>query len=83
VLRPLGLQRLAPKATDTLANWWPASAELVVSKSQRGYNSLCLLTMRALWLERNAQIFDAQSSSIPGLVARIKDEWLDTSQTYL
>jgi hypothetical protein len=76
VLRPLDLHRLTPRATDTLAEWWPASASLVVSKSQRGFNSLCLLTMRALWLERNARIFDAKTSSIPSLIVCIKDEWL-------
>jgi hypothetical protein len=75
VLRLHGLQRLNPSPHDVLADWWPASTATVAKKLQRDLNSLCLLTMRAIWLERSAWVFDNATCTLSNLVTRIKNEW--------
>jgi hypothetical protein len=75
LLRAQGLQRLTPSPLDVLKEWWPAATATVVRKSRKDFNSLCILIMRAVWLERNARVFDNASCSLSILVSRIKDEW--------
>jgi hypothetical protein len=75
LLRVQGLQRLTPSPLDVLKDWWPAATALVVTESRKDFNSLCILIMRAVWLERNARVFNNASCSLSILVSRIKDEW--------
>ena len=75
-LRPPGLQRLLPPAvTAEISTWWPDAMQVLPVKKRREANSLCLLIMRSLWLERNARIFDHKSCSARVVTEQISDEW--------
>jgi hypothetical protein len=45
------------------------------SGQEKVANSVIMLTMRAIWLERNAQVFDATASSISRVLDSIIAEW--------
>ncbi|XP_071685489.1 uncharacterized protein [Lolium perenne] len=73
--RLLGWSPLPPTPTSTIREWWP-QAELATRVADRKtLNSLILLVIRSLWLERNARVFDAQSSTAAEISQRISDEW--------
>jgi hypothetical protein len=58
---------------DRLAAWWPNAVKRVPAK--RIFNSLCLLIIRFLWLERNARVFEGTAYLASILSERIQSEW--------
>jgi hypothetical protein len=73
LLRPLRLHRLMPGRDDRLAAWWPNARKRVPAMCD--FNSLCLLIIRSLWLERNARIFEGMACLASILSERIQSEW--------
>jgi hypothetical protein len=59
-----GLQHIMPTAQSELARWWPEATEAVPRSKRRELNSFILLTIRSLWLERNARVFDGKLSPV-------------------
>ncbi|KAM0870913.1 hypothetical protein ACQ4PT_039753 [Festuca glaucescens] len=79
VLRGQGLQRLMPSSTDEIREWWPLASSSLCLGAQRAFNSLCLLVLRSLWLERNARVFEGNACSAAYLTARILEDWQEWS----
>jgi hypothetical protein len=51
-----------PTPQATLPAWWPASAAAMTRQDARAFNSLVMLVLRMIWLERNARVFDTKST---------------------
>jgi hypothetical protein len=64
-----------PTATSTIREWWPAAELATTTGNRRDLNSLVILDIRSLWLERNTRVFDARASSAMDVSRRIADEW--------
>ncbi|KAM0892078.1 hypothetical protein ACQ4PT_025976 [Festuca glaucescens] len=75
LLRLLGLQHFLLGDIDCIADWWPIASSRVVGTAKRSFNSLCLLVMRAIWMERNACVFQDTACLASSLSARVSDEW--------
>jgi hypothetical protein len=58
VAQRLGFSIPVPLATSTIPEWWPLVVEGLSRQDLKKANSLIMLTMRSLWLERNARVFD-------------------------
>ncbi|KAM0917393.1 hypothetical protein ACQ4PT_009542 [Festuca glaucescens] len=77
VLRQHGWQQLLPSSAASLTDWWPEAESQSRCKQKRATNSLILLTLRSIWLERNARVFDAISCTATSLANRVIDVWKD------
>lgn len=53
VLRRLGWHTLAPRAHDTLVDWWLRSRKQIGKPRRHAFDSLVILVTWLLWLERN------------------------------
>jgi hypothetical protein len=58
LLSPIHLQHFTPSSDSVMALWWPVLSDAVPKSRQKELNSLVILAARALWLERNARVFD-------------------------
>jgi hypothetical protein len=74
-LQPYNLQNQTPTAADELALWWPALSDAVPARHKKEINSLIVLVVRELWLERNARVFDWTATMPVELVRRIVSEF--------
>jgi hypothetical protein len=66
---------LQPTSLSSLATWWPSTVAGLSRRDSRTANSLIMLIMRSLWLERNARVFDGVRSSAAIVARRITEEW--------
>ena len=71
----LGVALPTPDAHSSLAVWWPAAVQGLSNKDQRTANSLIMLTIRGLCLERNARVFEGRATPAVGVLQQIVDEW--------
>jgi hypothetical protein len=74
-LQPYNLHNQTPTADDELALWWPALSDAVPARHKKEINSLIVLVVRELWLERNARVFDWTATMPVELVRRIASEF--------
>ncbi|KAM0850196.1 hypothetical protein ACQ4PT_053226 [Festuca glaucescens] len=61
--------------TDCLGDWWSQVVGALPDRSRKDANSLILLVLRSLWLERNARIFDNKERTDRDTVRSILDVW--------
>ncbi|KAM0866672.1 hypothetical protein ACQ4PT_042492 [Festuca glaucescens] len=71
----LGWHPPMPTATSSIRDWWPEAERATTTGNRKALNSLVLLVIRSLWLERNARVFDARASSAMDVSRWIADEW--------
>ena len=71
----LGVSLPVPDAQSSLASWWPGAVQPLRSKDQKTANSLIMLVLRSLWLERNARVFENQALPWGRVLDAIVDEW--------
>jgi hypothetical protein len=74
-LQPYNLHNQTPTADDELALWWPALSDAVPARHKKEINSLIVLVVRELWLERNARVFDWTATMPVELVRWIASEF--------
>ncbi|CAM0882123.1 unnamed protein product [Alopecurus aequalis] len=58
-----------------LQDWWPDAVQQLPVKERRTANSIILLGIRAIWLERNARVFDNKACVLDRVVSSTFDEW--------
>ncbi|KAM0834874.1 hypothetical protein ACQ4PT_063312 [Festuca glaucescens] len=80
LFRPRGFLQLLPATTDRLSDWWPPSTAAVAAASRRSFNSLCLLILRAIWMERNARVFEDTACLASTLSERVAADWQEWAQ---
>ncbi|CAM0881096.1 unnamed protein product [Alopecurus aequalis] len=71
----LGIPLPIPTEHDLFAEWWTAAVRTLTKKDQCTANSLIMLVVRSLWLERNARVFERVFSSVRRVIDGVADEW--------
>jgi hypothetical protein len=71
----LGFDIPAPSSNSTLVNWWPDAVANLSRSNRKIANSIIMLTLRALWLERNARVFDQANSPTARVLDGIVELW--------
>ena len=71
----LGVALPLPDAHSSLALWWPTAVQHLSSKDQKAANSLIMLALRAIWLERNARVFENKALPVGRVLEAIVEEW--------
>jgi hypothetical protein len=66
----LGFALQLPVLQSSIPEWWPAAMATLSKAESKIANSFIMLTLRSLWVERNARVFDGARSS----VGRVKTE---------
>jgi hypothetical protein len=56
-----------------LPHWWPDAVANLSRSDRKTANSIIMLTLRAIWLERNARVFDHTHST----AARVLDDIIE------
>lgn len=75
ILGKCGIAALAPSSTS-LPDWWSAARARLRSQRRKGFDSLVLLILWKIWLERNARVFEGAPSSFRTLCSSIANEAL-------
>jgi hypothetical protein len=75
VCQRLQLGVAPPSPQSTLSLWWPDAVRAFSRRDSRTANSLIMLTLRSLWLERNARVFDGTPSTATTVVRNLLEEW--------
>jgi hypothetical protein len=52
-----------PLPSAGIGDWWPQAVRALPANQRKDSNSMIILVLRALWLERNARIFDVKATS--------------------
>jgi hypothetical protein len=68
------LQRLSPSPGEAFAAWWITIRKQVPKARRKAVDSLIILVVWRLWLERNARVFSLSSLAPSSLINSIWDE---------
>jgi hypothetical protein len=71
----LQLPDLLPSPEEGINDWWCRAAALFAKAERRRANSLIMLTLRSIWLERNARVFEDKRTDVLRILSLILDEW--------
>jgi hypothetical protein len=71
----LGLPDIVPLGDDGINEWWLQAAHRFPPADRKKANSLIMLTLRMLWLERNARVFDGNLSPVNVTLGLVLEEW--------
>jgi hypothetical protein len=72
----VGFNITAPMAQSTLPEWWLSVVGHLSRADSKKANSFIMLTLRSLWLERNARVFDNTQKAARYIVNEITNEWV-------
>ncbi|CAM0879531.1 unnamed protein product [Alopecurus aequalis] len=73
ILGKCGLTRLVPTC-DALEDWWPMARRKATKRLRKGFDSLAILVVWRIWLERNAQVFENSPSWLQDLCTSIAND---------
>jgi hypothetical protein len=71
----LGLRDIVPAGDDGINDWWLRAVHRFPPTDRKKANSLIMLTLRMLWLERNARVFDRKMSPVNVTLSLVLEEW--------
>ena len=71
----LGLPDIVPQGAIGINGWWSQATAKFATVDRRAANSLIMLALRSLWLERNARVFDDRRLPVVSLLQTVVDEW--------
>jgi hypothetical protein len=69
------LPDIVPSENAEIGEWWPAAIAMFVATDRKTANSLIMLVMRTLWLERNAHVFEHSPITAQVTLRLMLDEW--------
>jgi hypothetical protein len=75
VITRLELLDICPSDDAILEEWWPAAAVRFSVADRKAANSLIMLVLRLLWLERNARVFERARKSAQATLSILLIEW--------
>jgi hypothetical protein len=58
-----------------LEEWWPTAVNALPAARRKEANSLIMLILRSIWIERNERIFNDRCTSASRVINAIVDEW--------
>jgi hypothetical protein len=71
----LDLPDIVPVGNLGIGDWWVQVASRFGAGRRREANSLIMLAIRALWLERNARVFENKRLPMTSILSLMLDEW--------
>jgi hypothetical protein len=71
----LGFAIHAPSPQSVLSRWWPDAVANLSKADAKVANSFVMLTIRSLWLERNARVFENSPSPASRVIDVVLAEW--------
>jgi hypothetical protein len=71
----LQLPPIVPSGQAEIGEWWPLAIRCFTKTDRKMANSLIMLVMRALWLERNARVFNRVATTAQVTLCLLLDEW--------
>jgi hypothetical protein len=74
LLRVAGFQYLTSTDAPSIVDWWLPSRKRVHKTQHKGFDSLFVLVVWSLWLERNARVFNGKALLAGQLANDIRDE---------
>jgi hypothetical protein len=75
VVTSLGLPNIVPSDRAELGEWWTLAVSRFASSLRKAANSLILLVVRSIWLERNARVFNQKYTPAQVSLRLVLDEW--------
>jgi hypothetical protein len=75
VIMRLQLPDICPSDIAVLEEWWPAATARFSVADHKAANSLIMLVLLSLWLERNARVFERASKSAQATLSILLSEW--------
>jgi hypothetical protein len=69
------LPGIVPSENAEIGEWWPAAIARFAATDRKTDNSLIMLVMRTLWLERNARVFERSPTTVQVTLKLMLDEW--------
>lgn len=58
-----------------LEEWWPNAVDALPAARRKEANSLIMLILRSIWIERNERVFNDRFSPASRVISVIVDEW--------
>jgi hypothetical protein len=71
----LRLPDIVLAGNEGINDWWIWAVNRFPPADSKNSNTLIMLTLRTLWLERNARVFDGKFSTINATLHLVLDEW--------
>jgi hypothetical protein len=75
VNRRLGFTLPVPSHDVSLAKWWTSTVAHLPSGRRKDGNSIIMLVIRSIWLERNARVFEGKASPSDVVLDMVVDTW--------
>ncbi|KAM0861134.1 hypothetical protein ACQ4PT_046070 [Festuca glaucescens] len=75
LLQRHGWLSASPTESSVLLDWWSDVADRIPTPLRRYFCSFALLTMRSIWLQRNARVFGGDIIPAHSLLEIIDSEW--------
>jgi hypothetical protein len=75
VNRRLGFTLPVPSQDVSLADWWTSTVAHLPSGRRKDGNSIIMLVIRSIWLERNARVFEGKASPSDVVLDMVVDTW--------
>jgi hypothetical protein len=75
VVAHLGLPNIVPALNVGINDWWLLASARVAKPQRKHLNSLVMLVLRALWMERNDRVFQGNSMQVAATASKVLDEW--------
>jgi hypothetical protein len=75
VVMRLGLPDIRPSGQAVLEEWWPVATACFIHNNREATNSLVMLVLRSLWMERNARVLDRSRSTAQATLRLVLSEW--------
>jgi hypothetical protein len=75
LLARLGIPNIVPARNVGINNWWLLASNRVAKPQSKQLNSLVMLALCALWLERNDRVFQGNSLQVSATISKVLDEW--------
>lgn len=64
LLSPIGLELIAPRRDDELADWWLRSRGMLNAEARPAFDLVLLLTAWCVWKERNSRTFNGTTAGM-------------------
>jgi hypothetical protein len=71
----LGLPDITPRGTIGIADWWLLAVGRFARDDRKRANSLIMLVLRSLWVERNSRVFEQKRRAMAITLDLIAAEW--------
>jgi hypothetical protein len=71
----LGVSLAVPNNRSCIREWWPTTVATLSKNDARTTNSLITSSLRSLWLERNARVFNNSQLPASTVLDSIVEEW--------